>query len=602
MTRVTTLLAAVAVAAAGAVIPTVAAHADPAGIAVQTLHFATTVGPDGSRLCDIEGDLYTPAGVSADDPAPAVLTTHGFGQTKDAQRPTAEFLAGRGYVVLAYSGVGFGGSGCKVGLDSPDPDGQAAQDLVSFLGGANGIAFRDAAHTQPVPGLDYVVKDRVAHDGRALANDPRVGMVGGSYGGAIQLAAAATDPRIDAIVPMITWNDLSYSLAPNSTSAVSGVSSAVPGATKTTWATMFMAAGLTAPGEAGYRADPTKLLGCPNFSDQVCTALATSMTQGFPDPQTVQFLRSASAASYVDRIHVPVLLIQGEEDTLFNLNEAQATFDALQRRGSDVKMIWQKAGHSTGGDTNLLSRAFAKPDPATQYTTARYLDWFDHYLKDSAVGTGPTFAYFQDWAAGSGDDPVRYATASSTAVGEPRSFPLSDGRQLAGGRDTIRPGTQTFGTPAGGVVAGSTPSNIKVDPGPRPENQPPGSYVDWTSDPQAAPMDVVGAPTLTVQVSTPTPVTGDLDAVVVFAKLYDVGPDGSATQINGQVAPVRIVDPSKPVQVTLPAIVHRFDTGHRVRLVLAGGDSSFRGGLVPHQVTVATGDPAQQLVLPVVAG
>lgn len=40
-------------------------------------------------------------------------------------------------------------------------------------------------------------------------------MIGGSYGGAVQLAASSIDPRIDAIVPVITWNDLAYSLGPN---------------------------------------------------------------------------------------------------------------------------------------------------------------------------------------------------------------------------------------------------------------------------------------------------------------------------------------------------------------------------------------------------
>jgi ABC-2 type transport system ATP-binding protein len=33
--------------------------------------------------------------------------------------------------------------------------------------------------------------------------------------------------------------------------------------------------------------------------------------------------------------------------------------------------------------------------------------------------------------------------------------------------------------------------------------------------------------------------------------------------------------------------------------VVSGGDPSFRGSLVPHQVTIASGDPGQALVLPV---
>ena len=51
--------------------------------------------------------------------------------------------------------------------------------------------------------------DVVQLDGLPIANDPRVGMVGGSYGGQVQFAAAGVDQRIDTIVPLITWNDLS---------------------------------------------------------------------------------------------------------------------------------------------------------------------------------------------------------------------------------------------------------------------------------------------------------------------------------------------------------------------------------------------------------
>jgi predicted acyl esterase len=44
--------------------------------------------------------------------------------------------------------------------------------------------------------------------------DPRVGTLGESYGGAVQLLASAEDPRIDASVPIGTWHDLSEALAP----------------------------------------------------------------------------------------------------------------------------------------------------------------------------------------------------------------------------------------------------------------------------------------------------------------------------------------------------------------------------------------------------
>ena len=39
-------------------------------------------------------------------------------------------------------------------------------------------------------------------------DDPAIGMVGGSYGGGIQLVTAGIDPRVDVIVPGIAWNSL----------------------------------------------------------------------------------------------------------------------------------------------------------------------------------------------------------------------------------------------------------------------------------------------------------------------------------------------------------------------------------------------------------
>ena len=149
--RATTVLSAAAVAALAAT--AVAAVPSAAGAAakytVQTLHFSVRTGPDGSTPCDIIGDLYTPASAGATHRVPAILTTNGFGGSKDDQAGIAKALAVHGYEVLSYSGLGFGGSGCKITLDDPSYDGKAASQLVSYLGGAPGIAYTDAAHTTP---------------------------------------------------------------------------------------------------------------------------------------------------------------------------------------------------------------------------------------------------------------------------------------------------------------------------------------------------------------------------------------------------------------------------------------------------------------------
>src|SRR4051812_47949612 len=182
MRRTVTLVSALATAAAsiGALALTApAGSADTLPYSVQTLHFAVTAGPEGT--CDIVGDLYTPTSASSTNRVPAILTTNGFGGSKDDQAGIGRYFASNGYAVLSYSGLGFGGSACKITLDDPDTDGAAASQLIGYLGGDDGIAYADAAHTQPVPALHAVQLDPKDHDGLHRADDPRVGMIGGSY-------------------------------------------------------------------------------------------------------------------------------------------------------------------------------------------------------------------------------------------------------------------------------------------------------------------------------------------------------------------------------------------------------------------------------------
>jgi ABC-2 type transport system ATP-binding protein len=96
------------------------------------------------------------------------MVTNGFGGSYNDSSTLgmAENAATDGFVALSSSGLGFGGSGCQIELDSPTWDGKAASELISWLG------------TLPA----------VASDG---PDDPRIGMVGGSYGGGIQFSTAS---------------------------------------------------------------------------------------------------------------------------------------------------------------------------------------------------------------------------------------------------------------------------------------------------------------------------------------------------------------------------------------------------------------------------
>jgi dienelactone hydrolase len=577
--------------------------ADPA-YSVQTLHFSVLTGPADDTPCDIVGDVYVPADASATNRKPAILTTNGFGGSKADQAGIGKAFASRGYVVLSYSGLGFGGSSCKITLDDPDWDGKAGSQLVGYLGGKSGVAFLDAAHTQPAPDLTVVQRDNRDHLGQASTNDPRVGMIGGSYGGGNQFATASVDPRVDTIVPIITWNDLPYSLNPNNTAQSPGVTPTTPGATKLFWGLGFSALGLTGDLQNGQI--PGDPLACPNFADWVCPALALAGTTGYFDAAATTAAHHASVASYLPKIKIPTLLVQGENDTLFNLNEAIATYQALKAQGTPVKMIWQSWGHSGGpaaGEVDL-----SNPDPVAQYETGRFLAWFDHYLKGANVSTGPAFSWFRPWVSYTGNAAPAYASSSAFPVGSNRTWKLSGGGLLAAGAlttGTPTAGTQTFLTTTGGLPTSLNPFDVLGSYAPLPNETTadlPGTFAAWSTPTLTANVDVVGSPVFTVSLQAPTAAltqaTGPAGQLVLFVKLVDIGPDGKASLIKGLEAPIRVPDVNVPVKVTLPAIVHRFAAGHQLKLVVAGGSVNYRGGIVGAPVTIAAGS-GQTLVLPV---
>jgi pimeloyl-ACP methyl ester carboxylesterase len=586
--------------AATALLP---AATSAAKYSVTPLHFRVLVGPGLTKTCDITGDLYLPAGVSSSKRVPAILATNGFGGSKADQAGIGKAFSQRGYAVLSYSGLGFGGSGCQISLDDPDWDGVAGSQLISYLGGAKGIAFKDAKHTQPAPVLNVVQRDARAHNGKQLANDPRIGMVGGSYGGQIQFAIASVDPRLDTIVPIITWSDLSYSLGPNNTSQTSGVRTSTPGATKLTWGLGFTALGV-ANALQNITVDPTRLLPCPNFSTFVCPALVSAATLGHFDAGSTAKLRHASVSSYISKIKIPTLVIQGEGDTLFNLNEGIANYQALQKQGTETKMIWQSWGHSDStpapGEIDL-----GNPNPVTQYETGRISAWFERYLKDKKVSTGPEFAYFRDWVKYSGNASPAYATSSTYPQQATQLQLRLSGKSLttssapAAGKQSLLTAPAGLPTNLTALDAISYFAKISV-----PEFDLPGTTATWNTGALASSIAVAGPPVLTLKVDSPTAAatqvlgaTGDL---VLFIRVQDVGPNGKATDINNLTAPVRVPDVTKPFTVRMPAFVHQFAKGHKIRLVVAASSVNYRGGLGANLVTITTGNPNQVLRLPVV--
>lgn len=578
------LLAGAALATPLALLGPAPATARSAAYTVTPLTFTV---PAGERTCTVDADLYRPAGADAQHPVPAVMATNGFGGSKSDGTTDAigRAFAERGYAGLVYSGLGFGESTCLITLDDPAVDGRAATGLVDFLAGTR--AADDGTKA------DFVVRD--------APGDPRVGMIGGSYGGAVQLATAAVDHRVDALVPLITWHDLAYSLAPNNTGAAEGVSSGTPGAFKWQWTNGFYLLGegqtILAPG-----LDPSRIGGlrCLHFAVRVCDTVRLLNSGRYPADRTaalLAYLRSVSPVSYLDRIQAPTLLIQGQADSLFNLNEATATYRALTAQGTPTKMIWQAWGHSGGQVPGELDLAAGNLE--TSYVGQRVLAWFDRYLqRRENTDTGPAFAYYRDWTGG-------YGTAA-TPPALSRTLYLSGNGTLVPTRAQVTRGSRQY---TNGLLPSSHSENPLApliglnDPAPY---DTPGTYLGWTSAPLTAAMDVVGAPKATLKVASPSAErvqnSGDAaDRLVLFAKVYDVAPDGTKHLVNRLVSPVRVPDVTRPFTVELPGIVHRYEVGHRLSFVIAASDTAYFGnrGIKPVTVT-STPQDTGVLELPVV--
>ncbi len=290
-----------------------------------------------------------------------------------------------GYNVLTWDPRGFGKSGGQVSVDGPDFEGRDVQALIDYVA------------RQPEAQLDK-------------PGDPRLGMTGGSYGGGIQLVAAALDKRIDAIVPDIAWHSLLTSLYKDDTF-------------KTGWGSF-----LTAIGQLQGTLDP-----------RIQSAYASGAATGSIAASDKAWFASRGPGDLVKQITVPTLLVQGTVDTLFTLQEAATNYAQLKASGVPLKMLWFCGGHgsclSDAGDKGRVQR--------------RTIGWLDRYLKgDRTVDTGPAF----EWVDQTGKE------WSATTFPPAPAAPLS--AEGAGGVLPIQPaggsGPSAAGGGAVGAIAGPT--------------------------------------------------------------------------------------------------------------------------------------------------
>ena len=231
--------------------------------------------------------------------------------------------------MLTWDPRGFGHSTGQAEVDSPLYEAKDVSVLINWVA--------------TLPGVQL---DR--------PGDPRMGMVGGSYGGGIQLVTAATDCRVDAIVPTIAWHSLTTSLAKADTS------------------------------KSGWSGILTNLSTSDHVDPEVMTAYRSGVVDGVITPSEVAWFAARGPAQLLHDIHVPTLIVQGTVDTLFTLQEGVDNYEALKANGVTTSMQWFCGGHGV-----CLTPA---GDPNATETTM--LAWLKRYVqRDTSVDTGPGFTF-----------------------------------------------------------------------------------------------------------------------------------------------------------------------------------------------------------------
>ncbi|OZF28155.1 ABC transporter [Rhodococcus sp. 14-2496-1d] len=529
--------------------------------------------PGSTGTVDIDARLYVPSVT----PAPTVLLAHGFGGSKDSVDGEARDLTARGYTVLAYSARGFGDSTGSISLNDPDREVADARGLIDWLA------------EQPEVELD-------------APGDPHVGVAGGSYGGALALSAGGTDPRIDSIAAAITWNDLGQALFPNygvtsveGREALGDIATPAaaeyggPGVLKRGWAGVFFGVGAASAPPGGNGDDSTDsgtsegTSACGRFAPEFCDAYTESAVTGIPSQQLLDLLTAHSPVAVASNITAPTLLVQGTQDTLFGLDQADATARQIAAAGGNVTVRWFDGGHDAGGTDGTSDRAIA--------------DFFDTTLRGTGTGTdAEPFVYSTQRAADErGGDRDRRMTAPAY----PGLTPASDPTQTRSVTFTPTAENQSIIRPPGASPSaissvpglGSVLSTLgSTGAGAALTADLPGQSATFTSDPVESSVTITGAPRVNLRVAS----LASPDQAVLFAKLYDVAPNGTRTLPGGAVSAIRlpVTEGIDPVDVTvaLPGISYTVQQGHRLELSISTTDQAYAVPLEPAQFSVALTD------------
>ena len=423
--------------------------------AAPTVTDATVTNPDDGTTIAIT--VFQPETASQTSQVPVILHSHGWGGSRStsASGEIAAFLdAGIG--VVSIDQRGHGDSGGEANVQDPTMETEDIKTVIDFIAG-----------------LDWVRHDTDS-GGQAIADDPVLGAIGGSYGGGYQTMTALDEiadegrTRFNALIPEITWYDLPESLAPQH----------VP---RTAWTAVLYAAGASMLPMYVHEA---QVWGSSTGQWPDGTVYGEPV-DGVPDLDSE--FHEHSPVAFAERgikIDVPVLIRQGTSDNLFNLNQGLNNFhnavtdEAREQSffvagngghnlpnvappgapmGAPLGMVDACSGNWTEKRIEFFTRVFSGQDTEGLYPTQYSLTDLDQSTCISAEGfEGEELAV----------DPLGTGGAvSTTGLGAPLHLPIAEGPRTVTGIPTLEGTVTAVGLDSRaffGLSIGETPATAQV--------------------------------------------------------------------------------------------------------------------------------------------
>lgn len=508
-----------------------------AGVKTETI---TVPMRDGVKLM---ADVYRDEAIGK---APVILMRTPYDRTK--QNGTGEAWARAGYIFIAQDCRGkFGSAGEFAPYNNEGQDGYDTTEWVTRQPWCSG----------------------------------RVGMMGGSYVGAVQWQAAVEHPPgLSAIAPQATWSSFHRNLY-------------LGGAVRLALIAGWIAGNSAKPEGTKSNDFNEALLRLPLA--EVDSAIGWDMPwldAFLTHPEPDGFWTRLDLTSRLPDLQLPALHVVGYYD--FFSRESVDNFMIMQTQARDARTRQQQRlilgpwDHGSVGRTKTGEVEFG-PGAALD-TFALQLDWFDRQLKQDAAAIAKPFP------------PVRYFSMGDNVWRDaqtwpPEGFAATSFYLHSTGKANTRKGNGRLSREA--PVAGQPADSFRADPAQpapscpvtatRPLKAAVWGPVDqgatedrddvlvYTSEPMTAPLTFAGNAEAKLHVSTDTP---DADWAV---KLIDVHPDGFAQNLargilrgryRASLLKPELMQPGKVYEITvdLGPVAATLAKGHQLRLDISGAD------------------------------